>query len=175
MESGPIRNDDLNYPWKYGSWGIDIFTDTYLGAMYGTQVLKDMFEHGVAADMVILDKSIEFYSSDVSSRGNMYEITLKNQGHNVCYIKGTSKHEVCMVTYFMDLYYTNESESERALNDTHSDKQYYSHNDRKALVMDRMKKKAKKNSPNMHIKRIQKAFARAIMSDEFLTLVRRNM
>ena len=165
----------MSYPWKYGNLGLDIFTDTYLASLHGIQVLRDLFEYDVLTDVVIMDKSVDMYLREIEQDGTLYKIVLKNQGVDVCLIKGTSKVEVCMVTYFMDLYYVNESESERALDQdsSNSEMEYYSRKDRDTLIEDRKKKGRK--SKMTKIKKIQKAFAKAIMSDEFLELVRKNM
>ncbi len=165
----------MAYPWKYGKLGLDIFTDTYLACVHGIQILRDIFEYDVLTDVVIMDKSIDLYLGEIQEDGNNMKIILKNQGVDVCLIRGTSKFEVCMVAYFMDLYYVNESESERALvqDSSNSEVEYYSRKDRPSLIEAR-KRKTKK-SKTSKIKKIQHAFAKAIMSDEFLELVRKNM
>lgn len=175
MEYLPVSNDDMSYPWKYGNWGIDIFTDTYLACVHGIQVMKDMFEHEVLSDTILLDRAISLYSNEITLNNNMYQMILSNKGQHVCLIKGSTKYQVCMVVYFMDMYYANESESERMISDTTGVvKPYYSYKDRDTLVEARKIKKAKK-CPTIKIKRFQKAFAKAIMSDEFLELVKKNM
>ncbi len=175
MEFTPTKTNDMTYPWKYGKMGLDIYTDTYLASMYGIHIIRDIFEYDVLSDMVLVDKSIDLYSGEIQTNGSELKIILKNQGVDVCMIKSSSKLELCMVAYFMDLYYANESESERAIiqDSSSSEVEYYSRKDRPSLIEAR-KRKAKK-SKTAKIKKIQHAFAKAIMSDEFLELVRKNM
>ena len=181
MEPSPSRTADIVYPWKFIANNIEILTDTYLSSLHSINVLRDMFQYEVVKDPVLIEESISLYSDDVTSSDDEHQMILKSKGVDVCCIRGPSKYQVCMVVYFMDMYYANEAESERNLmKDPKPFVPYYSHTDRPALIEEReakrqQDKELRRKKKGHSTKKIQKAFIKAIMSDEFSELVKKFM
>ena len=147
---------------------IKVYCDTYLSSLYVNDILQDMFIHGVAGDQVILDRAFVGYEHALETKNGIYKICIRKGPRKCMWVKGKTKMHVCQVAYFMDMYYWNESESERRIQDETSSQPAsnltpYSYKDINTTKEQALKKKI--------IKKIQKALADAISSKDFADMI----